>query len=62
MYEYKFVKIEFGKLTSKPKANYQDIIQENAKEGWRFVQLLTPDLSINGVASYYDLIFERKKN
>ncbi|MDF9763728.1 hypothetical protein OKW24_005639 [Peribacillus simplex] len=61
MYEYKFVRIEFGKLSSKPKVNYQDVIQEHARDGWRFVQLLTPDLTINGVASYYDLVFEGPK-
>ncbi|MED3623053.1 DUF4177 domain-containing protein [Neobacillus thermocopriae] len=61
MYEYKFVKIEFGKLSGKPKENYKEVIKEHAREGWRFVQMLTPDLTINGVASYYELVFERTK-
>lgn len=61
MYEYMFLRIEFGRLSTKPKENYQDVIQEHAREGWRFVQLLTPDLSISGVTSYYDLVFERLK-
>jgi Domain of unknown function (DUF4177) len=62
MYEYKFVKIDFSKLSSKPKINYRDVIREQSEEGWRFVQLLTPDLSIDGVASYYELVFEREKS
>ncbi|WP_028560524.1 DUF4177 domain-containing protein [Paenibacillus pinihumi] len=61
MYEYKFVKIEFTRISSKPKVNYQDVIEEHAREGWRFVQLLAPGMAINGVGSYYDLIFERPK-
>ena len=61
MYEYKFVRIEFSRLSSKPKLNYQDLIKENAQQGWRFVQMVAPDLATSGigVASYFELIFER---
>ena len=61
MYEYKFIKIEFTKLSSKPKLNYQDVIRENAKDGWKFIQLIAPELATSGIgtASYYELVFER---
>ncbi|MCK2003753.1 DUF4177 domain-containing protein [Peribacillus frigoritolerans] len=35
-----------GRLASKPKENYQNVIQEHAREGWRFVQLL-PSRPVN---------------
>lgn len=61
MYEYKFIKIEFTKLSSKPKLNYQDVIRGNAKDGWKFIQLIAPELVTSGIrtASYYELVFER---
>ncbi|MFD2972814.1 DUF4177 domain-containing protein [Peribacillus deserti] len=34
-------------------------MQENAQEGWRFVQLVAPDMATNCLGSYFDLIFER---
>ncbi len=61
MYEYKFVKIHFSKLSNKPEVNYQDVITSHAKDGWRFVQIFSPDLATSGIAvgTYYDLIFEK---
>ncbi|WP_169392771.1 MULTISPECIES: DUF4177 domain-containing protein [Psychrobacter] len=60
-YEYQFIKIEFKRLTGEPRENYQDIIIEQAKQGWRFVQIFSPDFVTSGVAvgSYFELIFER---
>lgn len=62
MYEYKFIKIEFKRLSGKPKEDYQEVINEQAKEGWRFVQIFSPELASSGVgiASHFELIFERK--
>jgi len=61
MYEYKFVKIPFKKLSGNPSEDYQEVINGQAKEGWRFVQIFSPDLATSGVAvgTYYELIFER---
>ena len=61
MYEYKFIKIEFKKLSGKPKEDYQEVIKKHANEGWRFVQIFSPDFATSGVAvgTYYELIFER---
>lgn len=38
MFEYKFVKIElhWGFTRVKPAEDYQEIIQEHARDGWRF--------------------------
>ena len=52
MYEYKFVRIEFSRLSSKPKLNYQDLIKENAQQGWRFVQMVAPDLATSGIGVF----------
>lgn len=61
MYEYKFVKIEFNKLSGKPTEYYQEVIKSFANQGWRFVQIFSPDFITSGVAAglYYELIFER---
>ncbi|ENQ3079242.1 MULTISPECIES: DUF4177 domain-containing protein [Bacillus] len=63
MYEYKFVKIELksGLMASKPKEDYQTIITEHAKEGWRFVQIFAPSTVGYGSSAYFELIFERKQ-
>jgi hypothetical protein len=61
MYEYKFVKIEFKRISGKPSEDYREVILKYAKEGWRFVQIFSPDFATSGigVGSYYELIFER---
>jgi len=59
MFEYKFVKIEFKRLSSKPSEDYREVINKHAKDGWRFVQIFSPDLASSGIGSYYELIFER---
>jgi Domain of unknown function (DUF4177) len=61
MFEYKFVKIEFKKISGKPKEDYREVIKSHAEQGWRFVQIFSPDFATSGVAmgSYYELIFER---
>lgn len=65
MYEYKFERISltFPSMgDSKPKENYQDIIQEHAKEGWKFIQIFAPSMRSSGTAAYFEIIFERKKS
>jgi hypothetical protein len=63
MYENKIVRINlkvgFGKM--KPEEDYQDVIRKYTQEGWRFVQVFAPAINGNGYATFYDLIFERKK-
>ncbi|WP_241774661.1 MULTISPECIES: DUF4177 domain-containing protein [Lysinibacillus] len=45
------MKIEFTKLSSKPKLNYQDVIKEKAKDGWKFIQLVAPALATSGIGT-----------
>lgn len=61
MFEYKFVKIEFKKISGNPNEDYREVINSHAEQGWRFVQIFSPDFATSGVAvgSYYELIFER---
>lgn len=63
MYEYKFVKIElkFSLMALKPKEDYQTIIAEHAKEGWRFVQIFAPSTAGTGSTAYFERIFKRKQ-
>lgn len=54
-YEYKFVQLKISMWTMKPKQDYQAVIQEHARQGWRLVQIIDP--------SQYnyrmELVFER---
>lgn len=61
MLEYKYVRIELKtKLFSfKPEKDYREIVDQHALEGWRFVQIFAPSIRNQGLASYYELIFER---
>lgn len=66
MYEYKFVEVPIKKVftskktTSKTMDDIKASITENAKDGWRFIQvftqvgegLITPD--------HYEVIFEKE--
>ena len=50
-----------GFTRSKPaEEDYQEIIQEHARDGWRFVQIVAPTFGSSGQPEYFDLIFERK--
>lgn len=59
MYEYKFVRVEVKIMSGKPKKDYQDIIVEHAKDGWRLNQIFALPRN-GGIVSFIDLIFERK--
>ncbi|MCC6078278.1 DUF4177 domain-containing protein [Bacillus thuringiensis] len=62
MFEYKFVKVEFhwGLTRSKLAEDYQEIIQEHARDDWRFVQIVAPTIGSSEQPEYFDLIFEKK--
>lgn len=64
MYEYKFEKIELkGILPPKnPTEDYHQIIEQHAKEGWRFVQIFAPVVAAGPFAAYYEMIFEKEEN
>ncbi len=43
MYEYKYVKIVFkGVLKYRPAEDYKSIINKNANDEWRLVQIFAP--------------------
>ncbi|MFA1821098.1 DUF4177 domain-containing protein [Virgibacillus oceani] len=60
MYEYKFERIELKVWGKEAKEDYQEVIKDYAKEGWRFVQIFAPGVGSYGAPTYYELIFERK--
>ena len=63
-YEYKFVRVELkaGLRTDTPTEDYQKVVHDHAKEGWRLFQIFAPATSGTGWASYFELIFERTQS
>ena len=65
MYEYRFVRIEveYNAFATKHKLpkDYHEVIDTHAKEGWRLVQVFAPPVLGQGLAEYFELIFEREK-
>jgi hypothetical protein len=65
-YEYKFVRTGeysgsawFG-VRDRDRKDYEHIVYEHAKEGWRLVQIFAPGVAAFGSARYYEFIFERE--
>jgi hypothetical protein len=65
-FEYKFVRIGenrasalFGPQTS-ARRGYQQVVHDEARDGWRLVQIFAPGVAAFGAARYYELIFERE--
>jgi len=58
MYEYKYVSCTLGDFFSE--ANHREIINENAKDGWRLVQVLPIYYNGHGKPTDYEIIFERE--
>ncbi len=59
-YEFVRIKLKSGLFGTKPKEDYQEIINTYAKNGWRFKQIFDPATSAYGSASYFELIFEKE--
>lgn len=61
-YEYKFVRLGEGWLgvKSAAKNEYQEAIEEHARQGWRLVQVFAPGTGVYGAAKYFELILERE--
>ncbi|MBI5094968.1 MAG: DUF4177 domain-containing protein [Candidatus Hydrogenedentes bacterium] len=60
-YEYRFVRVKvgggfFGGLST----DYQQVIEQHARNGWRFVQAYAPATAGYGRSVLCDLIFERE--
>jgi hypothetical protein len=61
-YEYKFIRLGHGLLWPKSVAEtYKEVINQNAKEGWRLIQVFAPSRTILGIANFHEVILERKK-
>ncbi|GAA0177036.1 DUF4177 domain-containing protein [Clostridium sediminicola] len=65
MHECKFVKVDVqigisGMSEFKTSEDYHKIVEENLREGWRLLQIFAPPILGNGVASFFELIFERE--
>jgi hypothetical protein len=61
-YEYKFVRLGEGLLGVRRSAKdqYQQVIHEHARDGWRLVQIFAPGTGGYGAAKYFEIIFERE--
>ena len=66
MYEYKFVRTGEGRTSAlfgpqeKARNEYEGVVHEHARDGWRLVQIFAPGVAAFGAAKYYELIFERE--
>jgi hypothetical protein len=60
-YEYKFVRMGEGWVGVKKSAQkeYQDVVKDHARQGWRLVQIFAPSIGGYGMSKYYELILER---
>jgi len=60
-YEYKFVRLGEGwmHVTRAARQEYQQVVHEHARDGWRLVQIFAPGTGAYGAAKYYEAIFER---
>jgi hypothetical protein len=57
MYEYKYVSATLGGFMTN--ANHHEIIDDNAKDGWRLVEVLPTSYNLDGKPIKYEIIFER---
>ncbi len=61
-FEYKFVRLGEGwvGVRREAKQEYQRVIQDHARDGWRLVQVFAPGIGGYGAAKYFEIIFERR--
>ena len=45
--------------SSAAEREYQQIIREHARDGWRLVQIFAPSTSFYGMSTYYEVVLER---
>lgn len=58
MYEYKYVECSMGGIFTED--NHQEVIDKQAKQGWRLVQIIPLYYTMEGRAKDFEAIFERK--
>ena len=61
-FEYKFVRLGEGFFSARGEArnDYQEQVQQHARDGWRLVQIFAPGVGAYGAAKYYELVLERE--
>ena len=61
-FEYKFIRMGEGWLGLKKAVlnQYQEVIRQETREGWRLVQLFAPGTGVYGMAGFLELVFERE--
>ena len=59
MKEYQFIRVEMRGFPLRPAEDYRDIIAEQAKQGWRLVQMITPMMRNGQGKGYWEIIMER---
>ena len=66
-FEYKFIRLGEGRTSAlfgpngEGRKTYQAVVEDQARDGWRLVQIFAPGVAAFGAAKYYELIFEREK-
>ncbi len=62
MYQYQRIriKIKAGFIENHLEEDYMEVVEREARMGWRFVQAFAPAMGGYGIARYVDLIFERE--
>ncbi|MCY8515235.1 DUF4177 domain-containing protein [Bacillus atrophaeus] len=60
MKKYEFVRVELSSMRRRPKEDYQEIIHQYAKQGWKLVQIFAPSIDGYGAAAYFEIIFEKE--
>jgi hypothetical protein len=58
MYEYKYVETQVNRFMADD--DYKSIINQNAKQGWRVVQIVPIKFGSYGQPKKHEIIFERK--
>jgi hypothetical protein len=65
-FEYRFVRLGEGRTSAffgpqtTARNDYEQVVHEHARNGWRLVQIFAPGVAAFGAAKYYELIFERE--
>jgi hypothetical protein len=59
MKEYKTIRIDLTVWGRKPVRDYLEVANEEAKKGWKLIQVFAPAIAGYGAAKYFELIFER---
>lgn len=57
-YEYKIVRINMPFLSIAGR-RYHDELYEQAKLGWRLLQILVPPVGVFGFCTFFELVFEK---